>query len=56
MPGTRESRVAMVDGHGACRQVAGLRVFSERHRTAWRTGELVPGRPMILAEAVRRFR
>ena len=35
--------VAMLDGRGACRQVAGFRVLSLRVRTCGRTGFLVPG-------------
>jgi len=42
--------VAMLDADERCRQVVGLRVFSERIRTAWRAGALIPGRPLVLAD------
>lgn len=45
--------VAMLDADGRCRHVAGLLVFSERVRTAWRAGALVPGRPLVLADVLR---
>ena len=36
-----------------CRRAAGLRVFSERVRTAWRAGALVPRQPLVLSDMVR---
>ena len=41
--------VVMLDAGGGCYQVAGSRVFSERIRTPWRAGALMPGRPIVLA-------
>jgi hypothetical protein len=45
--------VATLDVDGGCRQVVGLQVFSERVRTAWRAGALVPGRQLVLADVLR---
>jgi hypothetical protein len=45
--------VAMLDDHGAGRQVIGLRIFSVAQRTSRSAGSLVPGHPMSLNSVLR---